>query len=316
MADTASLEELRREAMRRLEGFDGLIVPTAPFHPTLADVAADPVGVNSRMGTYTNFCNLFDLSAVAVPTGNVTDDQGTSQFGLTVVARTFEDGVAVDIARRIQITPEYPELFPAGAAGTKSSAPKVPWPVTAGAAVLPLVVGGAHRKGQPLVADLERRGAFWDGPVTTAPCAEWSHLTRLPRSPDFVRSKRGAELVGERWLLSEAALGSFLSNLPEPMLLGSITLSDGSKAVGFACDAEAAASGGTSRNTATGLWPCELLTNMSSRSDRWPKVDPGSGGKSDRPSSPACKEAKNSMVRLGASPQTLHQLHQRSYFSR
>ena len=57
--------------MRRLDGFDALIVPTAPFHPTLAEVAADPVGVNSRMGTYTNFCNLFDLSAVAVPAGTV-----------------------------------------------------------------------------------------------------------------------------------------------------------------------------------------------------------------------------------------------------
>ncbi|WP_024819021.1 allophanate hydrolase [Arthrobacter sp. 31Y] len=244
VADTASLERLRDEAMRRLVGFDALVVPTAPFHPTLAEVAADPVGVNSRMGTYTNFCNLFDLSAVAVPAGTVTDEDGVSQFGLTVIARAFEDGVAADIARRIERTPEKPELFAAGAAraaSTKPAAPEVSWPVAAGAGVVPLVVVGAHRKGQPLAAELERRGAFWDGRVITAARYRMVALETTPPKPGVVRSEQGTGLVAERWLLSEAALGSFLADLPEPMLLGSITLDDGSTAVGFACDAVAAA---------------------------------------------------------------------------
>ncbi|TQS93813.1 allophanate hydrolase [Arthrobacter sp. TS-15] len=248
VTDTGALEKLRREAMLRLEGFDALIVPTAPFHPTLAEVAADPVGVNSRMGTYTNFCNLFDLSAVAVPAGTVTDTAETgesgsvSQFGLTVVARTFEDGVAADIARRIELTPEKPGLFAAGAAAASDAAPKVPWPVAAGAVVVPLVVVGAHRKGQPLAAELERRGAFWDGRVVTAARYRMVALETTPPKPGVVRSEQGTGLVAERWLLSESALGSFLADLPEPMLLGSITLDDGSTAVGFACDAVAAAS--------------------------------------------------------------------------
>lgn len=246
VTDTGALERLRREAMLRLEGFDALIVPTAPFHPTLAEVAADPVGVNSRMGTYTNFCNLFDLSAVAVPAGTVTDTAETgesgsvSQFGLTVVARTFEDGVAADIARRIELTPEKPGLFAARAAN--DAAPKVPWPVAAGAVVVPLVVVGAHRKGQPLAAELERRGAFWDGRVATAARYRMVALETTPPKPGVVRSEQGTGLVAERWLLSESALGSFLADLPEPMLLGSITLDDRSTAVGFACDAVAAAS--------------------------------------------------------------------------
>jgi allophanate hydrolase len=248
VTDTASLDQLKKEAMLRLEGFDALVVPTAPFHPTLAEVEADPVGVNSRMGTYTNFCNLFDLSAVAVPAGTVTGGDGTpgtgetvSQFGLTVIARAFEDGVAADIARRIELTPEKPELFAPGAAPAKSGAPEVPWPVAAGAAVVPLVVVGAHRKGQPLAAELERRGAFWDGRVVTAARYRMVALDTTPPKPGVVRSEQGAGLVAERWLLSESALGSFLADLPEPMLLGSITLDDGSKAVGFACDAVAAA---------------------------------------------------------------------------
>ena len=107
VSDTAKLEALKQKAMAQLEGFDALLVPTTPFHPTLAEVAADPVGVNSLMGTYTNFCNLFDLCAVAVPSGEVDG----AQFGLTVVGRTFDDAVAADIARLLEASPDVPVLF-------------------------------------------------------------------------------------------------------------------------------------------------------------------------------------------------------------
>lgn len=245
VSDTAALEELRRDAMSRLEGFDALIVPTTPFHPTLAEVEADPVGVNSQMGTYTNFCNLFDLCAVAVPAGTVEESGGggVAQFGLTVVGRTFDDGVVADIARRIEATPARPAPFAVGAALGQPPAHRQPWPVAAGAATVPLVVVGAHRKGQPLVAELEKRGAFWAGPVTLAPRYRMVALDTQPPKPGVVRSDDGAELAAERWLLSEAALGSFLAELPEPMLLGSVLLNDGSTAVGFACDAVAASRG-------------------------------------------------------------------------
>lgn len=243
-ADTARLEALKANAMARLQGFDALLIPTAPFHPTLAEVAADPVGVNSLMGTYTNFCNLFDLSAVAVPAGEVDG----AQFGLTVVGRTFDDAVAADIARRIETTPATPALFAAGAAPeanakTGRTPSSTPWPVAAGAAAVPLVVVGAHRKGQPLAPQLEELGAFWDGSVLTAARYRMVALDTVPAKPGVYRSDDGAELAGERWLLSPAALGTFLGALPEPMLLGSVQLSDGSSAVGFACDAVAAAGG-------------------------------------------------------------------------
>jgi len=244
VADTARLEELKATAMVQLQGFDALLVPTAPFHPTLADVAADPVGVNSLMGTYTNFCNLFDLCAVAVPAGDVDG----AQFGLTVVGRAFDDAVAADIARRLEVTPVAPALFAPGAAaeaarsGDQPSS-TVPWPVAAGATALPLVVVGAHRKGQPLAHQLEEHGAFWAGPVRTAARYRMVALDTMPPKPGVYRSDDGAELAGERWLLSPAALGTFLASLPEPMLLGSVQLWDGSAAVGFACDAVAAAGG-------------------------------------------------------------------------
>jgi len=239
VADTARLEGLKRQAMARLEGFDALVVPTAPFHPSLADVAADPVGVNSRMGTYTNFCNLFDLCAVAVPAGEVDG----FQFGLTVVGRTFEDAVAADIARRIETPPVPPVLSAAGAVPALPAESGKPWPIRAGASAIPLVVVGAHRQGQPLTHELEHLGAAWDGDVRTAACYRMVALDTQPPKPGVYRSEDGAELVGERWLLPEAALGRFLASLPEPMLLGSVRLADGSHAVGFACDAVAAANG-------------------------------------------------------------------------
>lgn len=265
VADTARLEELKHKAMERLGGFDVLLVPTAPFHPTLADVAADPVGVNSRMGTYTNFCNLFDLCAVAVPAGQVDG----AQFGLTVVARTFDDAVAADIARLLEVTPGVPALFPAGAspaAGQPAGPPasSVPWPVAAGAAAVPLVVVGAHRKGQPLAHQLEELGAAWDGPVRTAARYRMVSLDTVPPKPGVYRSDDGAELVGERWLLPPAALGSFLASLPEPMLLGSMLLADGTSAVGFACDAVAAAGG--EDITAWGDWLADRSGGRKERS--------------------------------------------------
>ncbi|MCB5274795.1 Allophanate hydrolase [Arthrobacter sp. SO5] len=244
VADTARLDGLKRQAMARLEGFDALIVPTAPFHPSLADVAADPVGVNARLGTYTNFCNLFDLCAVAVPAGEVEG----SQFGLTIVGRTFDDAVVADIARTIENPPLPPALFAPGAAPAQQfrapqSGGREPWPVRAGASSVPLVVVGAHRRGQPLAHQLESLGAYWDGHIRTAARYRMVALDTQPPKPGVYRSEDGAELLAERWLLSEAALGQFLAELPEPMLLGSVRLSDGSSAVGFACDAVAATNG-------------------------------------------------------------------------
>lgn len=238
VADTARLADLREEALAQLEGFDALVVPTAPTHPLLAEVAADPVGVNSRMGTYTNFCNLFDLCAVAVPAGGVEG----AQFGLTVVGRTFDDAVVADIARRIECTPAPPARFAAGAAGPAGSS-RAPWPLAAGAAGVPLVVVGAHRRGQVLAAEIEGLGGFWDAEVHLAARYRMVALDTHPPKPGVYRSDDGAELVAERWILSEAALGRFLAGLPEPMLLGRVQLTDGTAAVGFACDAVAAARG-------------------------------------------------------------------------
>ncbi|WP_227984084.1 allophanate hydrolase [Nocardia spumae] len=222
VTDRAELERLRARAMAALGDADVLLAPTAPTHPTIAQVAADPIGVNSRMGTYTNFCNLFDLCAVAVPAGTA----GESFFGVTVFARPFEDAVALDIAALLTADAEIAR----------------PWPLAA-APSCELVVFGAHLRGQPLEHQLHTLGARWSGPVTTAPAYRLAALDTTPPKPAVTRCAGGVPIEGERWLLSPAALGRFLAELPAPMQLGSVELADGSLCTAFGCDGEAAAAG-------------------------------------------------------------------------
>lgn len=227
VSDLERLEQLRMRALASLAGADALLTPTAPGQPTIAEVAADPIGANSRLGIYTNFCNLFDLCAVAVPAGTA----GPAQFGVTVLARAFEDAVALDIAARI----------PNG--DTESAAPETAWPLHA-ASAHDLIVFGAHLRGQPLEHQLTDLGARWMGPVRTAPRYRLAALDTTPAKPAVTRrpdDEPGVAVAGERWLLSPAALGRFLAQLPHPMQLGAVELDNGSWHTAFGCDGAAAA---------------------------------------------------------------------------
>ena len=224
VADRREVARLRARAMAALDGVDALMVPTAPFHPRIDEVAADPVGVNSRMGTYTNFCNLFDLCAVSVPAGMA----GDAQFGVTVLARAFEDAVALDVA--------------AMCSGVE--APQRVWPLAC-ADSTELVVFGAHLRGGPLVHQLTDLGARWAGELTTSEHYRMALLPSQPPKPAITRQPNGAgaALKAHSWLLSPAALGRFLAALPAPMQLGKVEFDDGTWRTSFGCDGAAAAAG-------------------------------------------------------------------------
>jgi allophanate hydrolase len=235
--DRREVARLRAVAVAALDGVDALVVPTAPMHPRIDEVAADPVGVNSRMGTYTNFCNLFDLCAVAVPAGTA----GQAQFGITVLARAFEDAVALDIAALV----------------SADDAPVDVWPLTVVDSV-ELVVFGAHLRGGALVHQLTDLGARWAGELTTAPRYRMSVLPTVPAKPAVTRVPDGAEgasLLGHRWLLSPAALGKFLAVLPAPMQLGKVEFDDGTWRTAFGCDGAAAIGPDISEY---GSWPAAI----------------------------------------------------------
>lgn len=234
LADRTRLAELTAAAMTELADCHALLIPTTTGHPTIAEVNADPVGVNSRMGTYTNFCNLMDLCAVAVPSG--TDSQG-SQFGVSVIARAGADALALDLARMVMLGTDSVALPGA----TSVTAPDSPWPARTGLDTTTLLVVGAHLRGQPLAWQLDGRGARWCGPARTAPQYQLARLDTDPPKPGLARVApgRGAAIYGELWLIGTAMLGDFLAALPAPMSLGRATLADGTEVVGFGCTAEA-----------------------------------------------------------------------------
>lgn len=238
VADRARLAAARAEALDTLDGCDLLLLPTTTEHPTIAAVQADPVGLNRRLGTYTNFVNLLDLAAVAVPAGEA--DGGP--FGVTVLARAFDDQLALDLAARLLHRTHEPSSPAAPAPADTSSPVSAPLVVDAGVDVL---VVGAHLRGQPLHGELEDLGARYVATVRTSDAYRLVALATTPRKPGLVRvgPGHGAPIAGEVWRVSPGALGRLLAGLPGPMNLGQVELEDGTWVVGFGCTAEAGLTG-------------------------------------------------------------------------
>lgn len=216
VTDLDALVRAKAAAAATLAGCDALLLPTTTEHPTIAAVQADPIGINRRMGTYTNFCNLLDMAAVAVP-GSPTA-QG-DPFGVMFVVPAFGDQVAVDLAARLQGV-ESPALVESGTG---------------------LAVFGAHLRGQALHFQLEDIGARFAGEVTTSDAYRLYALDTVPPKPGLVRRGPGlgAPIVGEVFRVSHAGLGAFLAALPAPMTLTAVELSDGRSVVGFGCTHDA-----------------------------------------------------------------------------
>ncbi|WP_456844287.1 allophanate hydrolase [Cellulomonas sp. P5_C6] len=234
--DRARLDAAKLAAAAVLEGCDLLLLPTTTEHPTIAAVRADPVAINRRLGTYTNFVNLLDMAAVAVPAGEA--DGGP--FGITVLSRAFDDQLALDLAARL-LGVESPSIVEAG---------------------VDVLVVGAHLRGQPLNCELEELGARFGREVRTTDAYRLVALDTQPRKPGLVRigPGRGAPIAGEVWRLSAGALGRLLADLPGPMSLGKVELADGSWVVGFGCTAEAGSAG--TDITASGGWVAAVRAGL------------------------------------------------------
>lgn len=238
-ADAERLDRLALEARGLFADLDAILLPTTVAQPTIAAVAADPIGENAKLGAYTTHTNLLDLCAVAVPAGEA--DGG--QFGVQILAPAFHDAVAADIAALLTADPSY--LAPHTATEYERHG--------TGSAPIELFVAGAHLSGMPLNHQLTERGARLVGEARTAPRYRLYALATEPPKPGVVRvAEDGASLPGEIWALSPAALGTFLAAIPQPMALGEVELDDGRTVVGFLC--EPLALDGAEDITAYGGW--------------------------------------------------------------
>ena len=233
------LRELQGRLAPLWQDIDALMVPTAPGHPTFAEVDADPIGVNSALGTYTNFVNLLGWCALALPAG--PSARGLP-FGVTFIAPGGFDAALAEFGRRWEGAPAAP-----------------PWlqrPATE--AVLPVAVVGAHLSGLPLNGQLLERGATLIEATKTAPSYRLYALPATqPPKPGLVRAAEGgAAIAVEVWALPQQAVGSFLALVPPPLGLGNVELIDGRIVKGFLCEPHALA--GAHEITALGGWRAYL----------------------------------------------------------
>jgi len=243
------LQELRRRAADAWRRVEVIATPSAPTIYTLAQVQADPVALNSRLGTYTNFVNLLDLAGLAVPAGFRPDGL---PFGVTLLAPAFGDRALAALGDRLQRA----QGLPLGATG--AALPPAQENLTAGRpATVQLVVCGAHMSGLPLNRELTERGARLVRRARTAPRYRFYALEAFsPPRPGMVRGESGAPIEVEIWELPAAAFGGFVDGIPAPLGIGTVELEDGAQLRGFVC--EQYATQGAREITRLGGWRAYL----------------------------------------------------------
>jgi allophanate hydrolase len=193
-----------------------MLLPTAGTHYTHAEVAADPIATNTNLGYYTNFVNLLDLAAVAVPAGT----RGKAMpFGVTLIGPAWSEEALLQTADLLHCSSLEKPYCPAG--------------------YVALAVCGAHLAGQPLNHQLTDAGAFLIEATHTSPDYRFYALKgTVPAKPGLIYSPTGggAAIEVEVWAVPENAFGPFVAAVPPPLGIGTCTLASGRKVKSFICE--------------------------------------------------------------------------------
>jgi allophanate hydrolase len=233
------LQALARQAETLWSVIDVLVMPTAPTIYRVSELLAEPVTLNSNLGLYTNFVNLLDMSAVAVPAGFRSNHTG---FGITLIGKAFMDRPLLELAQR------YLDSSPALVSP--------PLDLTPRASSVQLAVVGAHLSGMPLHWQLSARHARLVSATHTAAVYRLYAMTHAtPPKPALIHAGGGGgggAIAVEVYELEMAAFGSFVAEIPPPLAIGSVVLADGSIVKGFI--AEPRAMEGARDITSLGGW--------------------------------------------------------------
>ena len=240
------LQELKRAIAPLLAGLDMLCVPSIPTFYTVAEVEEDPFGPNTSLGIYTNFVNLLEMCAIAVPTAPRRDGRPGS---VTLLAAAGHDAQIAAVARALETEGR------AGAGARPAPAPDE----------IALAVVGAHMSGLPLNHELTRLGArFLHAATTSRDYRLFSLPGGPPARPGLLRAPRSGEggaIALEVWALPAARFGDFIKGVPRPLGIGTLTLDDGAEVKGFLCEASGTA--GAEDVTACGGWRAYLESRTS-----------------------------------------------------
>jgi len=226
------LQHCKQQVTPLLENFDFIVTPTAGTIYQINDVLADPIILNSQLGYYTNFMNLLDCSAVAVPAGFTSNGL---PFGITLFSRAFSDTRLLSYANQLQ---QHLKL-PLGATGKP-----LPESHKFNAGVMDrikVVVCGAHLDGQPLNWQLrERGGKLIQATQTSTDYRLYALPGGPPARPGLVRDEHHGEAIDvELWEIPTASFGSFVAGIPAPLGIGKVQLADQQWHTGFICEPHA-----------------------------------------------------------------------------
>ena len=222
------LQAFKAQCDQLMAGLDCVLTPAYPRPVTLAELEAEPVQRNSDLGYYTNFMNMLDYAAVAVPAGFMANGL---PWGVTLFGRVFTDQYLLSLADALQRQHNLP------LAGERSL--NLPAPAnTARNDMARVVVCGAHLDGLPLNWQLKQRGGRLVTATHSSPDYQLYALAGGPPfRPGMVRvAEGGVAIPVEVWELPSSELGSFLTGIPAPLGLGKVQLADGSWETGFICE--------------------------------------------------------------------------------
>ncbi len=230
------LAALQREAEQLWERVDMLALPTAPTTYRIREMQAAPIVLNSLLGLYTNFVNLLDMAALALPAGHRHNGTG---FGLTLMGPAWTDHALLEAGQRYLAAAALPPAPPLDL-GDRMDTVK-------------LAVVGAHLKDMPLHWQLTSRDARFVEATETAPTYRlYAMADSVPPKPALIHDPQGAAIAVEIYELDMAAFGSFVAEVPPPLAIGTVALADGSSVKGFVAEPRAIA--GARDITALGGW--------------------------------------------------------------
>ena len=217
------LAELARVAEAMWGEVDALAFPTTGTTYRVAELLEAPVALNSNLGFYTNFVNLLDMAAIAIPAGVKSNSTG---FGITFIGPAHTDKGLIALAGAYLSVAALDPLPPLDL-GDRMDTVK-------------LAVVGAHLEGMPLHWQLTSRNATFVGANTTAPNYRlYAMADSVPPKPALVHSEEGAAIALEVYELDLASFGSFVAEVPPPLAIGTVTLADGSSVKGFVAEPRA-----------------------------------------------------------------------------
>jgi len=218
---------LARKAEELLRGLDGLLVPTAPCLPTIEAVLGDPIALNFRLGRYTDFVNLLDWSAIALPAELRTDGLPA---GITLIAPGWHEARLLEFGRIWQAAAPW-------RLGNSRRIVPAPAPPAAPEGCVTVAVVGAHLSGMPLNSQLTERGAvLLERTQTSTAYRLYALPGTQPPKPGLVRTGAGAPIAVELWAMPLERYGSFVALIPSPLGIGTLELIDGRSVQGFVCE--------------------------------------------------------------------------------